>query len=106
MRSINKDSSGFSPVEAILVLVIVGLIGYVGWYVAHAKHAADKTLNTAASTTAGASTKPALATGTDNSSLDSNLNAIGSSLNTSSSDSAASNSAVNDQSSEITVPTN
>ncbi len=35
MGKLQKDSRGFSAVVIVLVLVIVGLLGFVGWYVVH-----------------------------------------------------------------------
>lgn len=46
----NKNQKGFSAVEGLLILIIVGLIGFTGWYVWQAKQNADKTLNAAATT--------------------------------------------------------
>ncbi len=45
----NENQKGFSVVEGLLILIIVGLIGCVGWYVWHAKNNADANLNSAAS---------------------------------------------------------
>jgi len=42
MGKIRRDEAGFSPVELVLVLVIVALIGFVGWYVQHSKQNTDK----------------------------------------------------------------
>ena len=39
-------NQGFAIVETLLVVIILGLIGFTGWYVWHSKNAADKTLNT------------------------------------------------------------
>jgi cytoskeletal protein RodZ len=41
----NNKQSGFSAIEAVLILVIVGMLGFTGWYVWHAKQTADKTLS-------------------------------------------------------------
>ena len=45
-----NSQNGFSPVEILLFVVIVGLIGFVVWFAFHAKNNADNTLNGAAST--------------------------------------------------------
>lgn len=37
----NKNEKGFSPVEILLILVIVGLTGFVGWYVLQSKNKAS-----------------------------------------------------------------
>jgi uncharacterized protein (UPF0333 family) len=56
--SINKESSpmprkgnqsGFSALEGMLVLVIVVIVGFTGYYVWHSKQTADKTYNAAQS---------------------------------------------------------
>jgi hypothetical protein len=44
-------SSGFSIVESLLVLVVIGILGFTGWYVYHAKQTSDKNYSAAASTT-------------------------------------------------------
>jgi predicted lipoprotein with Yx(FWY)xxD motif len=48
MRKFNQR--GFSPVETTLVLVIVGLVAFVAWYVFHTKSDTDTTLGNAANT--------------------------------------------------------
>lgn len=45
-----KNSQGFSAVEALLILVVVGILGFTGWFVYHSKQAADKSLTTTNST--------------------------------------------------------
>lgn len=45
----NLKQQGFSAVEALLILVIIGLLGGSGYYVLNAKKNADKSLNNAAS---------------------------------------------------------
>ncbi|MDB5170524.1 MAG: hypothetical protein JWO35_218 [Candidatus Saccharibacteria bacterium] len=42
-----KNQDGFSAVETVLILVIVGLIGFVGWYVYNSKNKSDATLDQA-----------------------------------------------------------
>jgi len=44
------NNSGFSAVEALLILVVVGILGFTGWFVYHSKQAADKTLTNTNST--------------------------------------------------------
>src|SRR4051812_7327602 len=51
-----SNQKGFSAVEGLLILVVVCLIGFIGWYVWRTKSQTDKSLNTAASTSATAST--------------------------------------------------
>lgn len=50
-----KNQKGFGAIEGLLILVIVGLIGFVGWYVFHAKTDTDKSLSSAAASSAATS---------------------------------------------------
>jgi predicted negative regulator of RcsB-dependent stress response len=45
---IRKHEQGFSIVEALLILVIVGILGFVGWFVWHSQKATDKAYSSAA----------------------------------------------------------
>ena len=45
-----QNQSGFSAVEGLLILVVVGILGFTGWYVLQAKSNADKSLNSNHST--------------------------------------------------------
>lgn len=58
----NKNQKGFSVVEGLLFLIIIGVLGFVGWYVWHSKNAADDNLKNAASTNIAAPTNKAAAT--------------------------------------------
>lgn len=42
---------GFSIVEALLILAVVGILGFTGWYVYHAKQTSNKDYSAAASAT-------------------------------------------------------
>jgi hypothetical protein len=46
---INKNSQGSAVLEAALLLVIISLFGFSGWFVMHSKHIADVALDEAAS---------------------------------------------------------
>lgn len=46
----NKRQKGFSSIEGLLVVIILVLIGFVGWYVRQATSNSDKNLNDAANT--------------------------------------------------------
>jgi hypothetical protein len=60
MNQIRKNNDGFSAIETLLILIIIGLVGFVGWYVYQAKQTADK--NTAISSSSQAAvSKPKLA---------------------------------------------
>ena len=120
-----KKSDGFSAVEGVLILLIVGIIGFTGWYVMNSKKKADSSLNSATTTSqsaasgtsplssktplpASTTTKQAttISKGADDTSLNGDLNSINSSMGTASQDSNYGNGALNDSSSEISVPTN
>jgi len=110
MSKIHKEQAGFSAIETILVIVIVGAIGFVGWYVYHSKQNSDAVLNTASTVSASTTGKKATtsssqpAAGTDNQSLQSDLSGLATSNNQSNSDLSNSNSSLNDQSTFTTVP--
>jgi len=44
----SKKQSGFSAVEGLLILIILGLVSFTGWYVWHSKQSTDKTYTNAA----------------------------------------------------------
>lgn len=44
-----RNENGFSLIESLLVLIIIGLIAFVGWYVWQSKHKTDKLLTTPSS---------------------------------------------------------
>src|SRR6266705_3345452 len=37
-----KNSMGFSAVEALLILVVIGILGFTGWFVYHSQKVANK----------------------------------------------------------------
>jgi predicted lipoprotein with Yx(FWY)xxD motif len=45
---LKKSQRGFAAVEALLIIVIVGLIAFVAWYAFNTKSSTDETLNNAA----------------------------------------------------------
>jgi len=49
VKLMKTKQKGFTAIEGLLLLIIVGIIGFTGWYVWHAKRSADKTLDVAAS---------------------------------------------------------
>jgi Flp pilus assembly protein TadG len=118
MRKLGKDQSGFSAIEAVLVIVIIGVIAFVGWDVLHAKTSSDKVLDAATkssaapatatttkstSTTAStASTQPAA--GTDNTSLQTDLNSASAGNDQSNKDLGTTSGSLNDQSTFTSVP--
>lgn len=60
-----KNQKGFSGIEALLILVIAGIIGGVGWYVWNAKKESDESLKQAAQTEIKAAGKKKEAARTD-----------------------------------------
>ena len=58
MQKLSENQYGFSAVEAMLVIVILALIGVVGWLVYENQHKSNPTVSTTLST----STKPATTT--------------------------------------------
>jgi len=57
MGNLHKNNDGFSVVEALLLLIIVGLFAVTGYYVWHTKQTADKTLQVSNSTAPAQSVK-------------------------------------------------
>lgn len=53
MSTLPKDNSGFSVIEAILILLTVSLIGFAGWYVWNSKKDTEATLNTTSQAASG-----------------------------------------------------
>jgi len=51
MAKLNKNEAGFGAAESLLILVIVAIIGFTGWYVYHAKQTSGKNNTTSASAT-------------------------------------------------------
>jgi hypothetical protein len=46
----NKSQAGFAATEALLVVIAITLIAFVGYYVYHSQHTANKTLSQATNT--------------------------------------------------------
>lgn len=57
------NEKGFSPIEALLICIIVSILGFTGWYVWHTKQSTTKTLDAAHSQVV-ATKKPAQKTPT------------------------------------------
>lgn len=113
MSSIKQDEHGFSPVESVLVIVIVAVIGFVGWYVYQARQNSNKALDAATSTGVAPrfanNSKKAAATSTNtgdtsNTSLQSDLDGTTGAANQGSKDMSASNDSLNDKSTLTSVP--
>lgn len=50
MKTCNNQK-GFAAIEAVLIVVVLGIIGFTGWFVYHSKQAADKSLTAAGNST-------------------------------------------------------
>jgi len=108
-NKLRKSDSGSAFLEIILIVLVVVVVGLVAWKIK--KDHDDKKTATIGGTTATSSTTSVpvtspLQSGTDNASLSSDLTNINSGLSQTNQDGAASNTAINDQQQEITVPTN
>lgn len=44
------NQKGFSIAEALLILVVIGILGFTGWFVYHAKQTSDKNYSAASQT--------------------------------------------------------
>lgn len=51
-----KNQKGFSALEALLILVIIGILGGTGWYVWSSKNKTDQALNNAANSSVNETT--------------------------------------------------
>jgi hypothetical protein len=116
---ITKFQNGFSHPLIFLSIAIVLVIGFIGYRVYdHNKKTNPKvatvtikTINNPQSSNTSTNApspdfKAPLASGTDNSTLNSNLNNINSSLSQENNDNTSVNSGLNDSSNQISVPTN
>ena len=104
-----RKQKGMAALETVLILVIVAILAFTGWYVYKARKNSDKNLSNATSASQTARQTPAATTpagATDNQSLQSDLNGINSAQSQASQDNNSAGAAVNDQQSEISVPTN
>lgn len=113
MTSIKQDERGTGHLEMALLVVVVALIGFVGWYVYRAKQTTDKALNTASSTSTGAEPRftkntnknsTASSAATSNASLQSDLQGASSAANQGNKDMSATTSSLGDQSTFTSVP--
>lgn len=57
MSRTHSNQKGFSVIEGFLIVVVVGLIGFVGWYVWHSKQAVDESLSNTGKSSTPAVTK-------------------------------------------------
>jgi uncharacterized protein HemX len=110
MIAIKQDERGTGHLEAALIVVVVAIIGFVGWYVYHAKQNTDRALNTTNNSTGTQTgsgknkTQPAPAASTSNASLQSDLQAASSAANQGNKDMSTANTSLGDQSTFTSVP--
>jgi nicotinamide riboside transporter PnuC len=64
MGKLSKNQRGYSAVEALLILVALALVAFVGWYVHHATTQTNKTYSISESSQKPAAKKPATTTKT------------------------------------------
>jgi uncharacterized protein HemX len=105
-----RNQSGSTVLHVLLIVVVLAIIGFVGWRVME-RHKNQTTLATVTSAktlsaSSGTPQSTTLSPGTDNTSLNNDLNSINSSMNQSTQDASSASSAINDQQNEIVVPTN
>lgn len=58
----NSNQSGFAIIEAILVVIVLGIIGFTGYFVYHSRQATDKALADTGNSNVPAVKKPAVKT--------------------------------------------
>lgn len=113
MTKIKLQQVGFSVVESVLIVVIVAMIGFVGWYVFNAQKKTNTVLNTVttptntssqAATTSKSATTSNSPGASDNAALEANLNSITSSSAQSNQDLNSATIAINDKSTFTSVP--
>lgn len=51
MKKLQKYDQGFGVIEGLLIVVIIGILGFTGWYVLRAKQTTDKNLQPSSSET-------------------------------------------------------
>jgi hypothetical protein len=54
---VRKSQKGFAIVEALLIVILLGIVGFTGYYVWHSKQQTDKTLNAANNSSQAPSTQ-------------------------------------------------
>jgi cytoskeletal protein RodZ len=110
----STNTAGFAPLEVVLLLVAVTLIGFIGWDVYHVKRTSDALLTPSNSnspafkantTTASATPSTTTSNSSDNdSSLQADLATANSANSQSTQDMTTTNNGLNDQSTFTTVP--
>jgi hypothetical protein len=109
-----RSQQGFSGIETVLMIAIVAIIVFVGWFVYHSEQKSTDTLNGATETSnsvgpkfSSSKAQPTASTassGTSKSDLQSDLNGVSSASSQSNTDLSNTSSSLNDQSTFTTVP--
>jgi len=55
---LRNKQQGFAVLEALLILIVLGILGFTGWFVYHSKQATDKTLASTGNSSVGTSKVP------------------------------------------------
>lgn len=56
MREMHKDQQGFSALGVVLIVVVLGILGFTGWFMYHSQKSTNKTLGNANKVAAGSGT--------------------------------------------------
>jgi|GEM_PF-1890045 len=99
--NVRKNQYGHTALIVVLGVIVLAVVGFAGYTVV--KHH-NKTNKNGTSQTASGQQSTTLSSGTDDNSLDSDMNSINSSANQESNESNTVTSGLNDQ--QISVPTN
>jgi len=110
-RIVVRDQAGNVALYAVLLLVVVAVVVLGAWRITASKKTKTGTSPTPAgtaltATASGSQTSKGLTTGTDNASLNKDLNNIGGSLNEGTRNLQSASNATNDESQVVNVPTN
>jgi cytoskeletal protein RodZ len=99
-----KKARGFGLAEIIVLVAVVGILVLIGWQLYTARK--QSVTSPPASTSHSGAPSQNLSTGTDTHSLEGDLTTINSNLSQSGQSLNASDSAVNDQQNQISIPVN
>jgi hypothetical protein len=103
MSTIRRSQNGFGLVETVLVIAFVTAVGLLSWYVLHAKHAADNNLagsSQSAASKGGGKTSG----GTDDKSLQGDLDSLEGTNNQGNKDLSSASSGLDDSSTFTSLP--
>jgi hypothetical protein len=103
MASLKNNQRGFSPVEGVLIVLVVVAIAFVGWYV-YKNHKSTPLATSTADHTVSGSPSSSLSSGSSNADLSNDLNTINGSSSQNNQDLTNVNNSLNDQSTMTSVP--